>query len=158
MCQRVMIAIAISSDPWLLIADEPVTGLDVTTQALIMDLVSDAARERNMATILALDGHVVEVADTERLFMRPRHPYTAKLIRATPNTNGDMTELSSKNFLSAKAGRFAGLGALCGEWGRKGKARRTISTPWTKCPFQSKQGRASASSASQVAGNLHSPV
>ncbi|MCE2452788.1 MAG: ABC transporter ATP-binding protein, partial [Nitrospinae bacterium] len=52
MCQRVMIAIAISSNPWLLIADEPVTGLDVTTQAVIMDLIQDAARERNMGTLL----------------------------------------------------------------------------------------------------------
>ncbi len=112
MCQRVMIAIAISSDPWLLIADEPVTGLDVTTQAAIMDLVRDAARERNMGTILIThdlglaaeycdkiivmhSGHVVEVADTERLFMRPRHPYTAKLIGATPNAGRDLAELTS---------------------------------------------------------------
>lgn len=112
MCQRVMIAIAISSDPWLLIADEPVTGLDVTTQAVIMDLVKDAAGERNMGTILIThdlglaaeycdriivmhSGHVVEVADTERLFMRPRHPYTAKLIGAMPNASGSLVELSS---------------------------------------------------------------
>lgn len=112
MCQRVMIAIAISSNPWLLIADEPVTGLDVTTQAVIMDLLSDAARERNMGTILIThdlglaaeycdriivmhSGHVVEAADTERLFMRPRHPYTAKLIGAMPNASGSLAELSS---------------------------------------------------------------
>ena len=112
MCQRVMIAIAISSNPWLLVADEPVTGLDVTTQAVIMDLIKDAARERNMGTILIThdlglaaeycdkiivmhSGHVVEVADTEHLFMYPRHPYTAKLIGATPNASRDLAELSS---------------------------------------------------------------
>ncbi len=112
MCQRVMIAIAISSNPWLLIADEPVTGLDVTTQAVIMDLIQDASRERNMGTILIThdlglaaeycdkiivmhSGHVVEVADTERLFMGPRHPYTAKLIGATPNASRDLADLSS---------------------------------------------------------------
>ncbi len=112
MCQRVMIAMAISSDPWLLIADEPVTGLDVTTQAVIMDLIKDAARKRNMGAILITHdlglaacycdriivmhaGHVVEVADTERLFMYPRHPYTAKLIGATPNANTSLSELTS---------------------------------------------------------------
>ena len=84
MCQRVMIAIALAAKPSLLIADEPTTGLDVTTQAVIMDLVNDLAKELGMATIfithdLALAGqrsarivvmhagHVVENAPTERL-------------------------------------------------------------------------------------------
>ena len=52
MCQRVMIAIAIACDPALLIADEPTTGLDVTTQKMVMDLLADIAAERGMATIL----------------------------------------------------------------------------------------------------------
>src|ERR1700704_559074 len=52
MCQRVMIAIAISCNPLLLIADEPTTGLDVTTQKVVMDLVAAIAAERGMATIL----------------------------------------------------------------------------------------------------------
>jgi ABC-type dipeptide/oligopeptide/nickel transport system ATPase component len=52
MCQRVMIAIAISCNPMLLIADEPTTGLDVTTQKVVMDLVAGIAAERGMATIL----------------------------------------------------------------------------------------------------------
>jgi peptide/nickel transport system ATP-binding protein len=51
-CQRVMIALALACNPQLLIADEPTTGLDVTTQAAIMELVSGLARERKMATIL----------------------------------------------------------------------------------------------------------
>ena len=84
MCQRVMIAIALAAKPSLLIADEPTTGLDVTTQAVIMDLVNDLAKEIGMATIfithdLALAGqrsarivvmhagHVVENAPTEEL-------------------------------------------------------------------------------------------
>jgi len=99
MCQRVMIAIALAAKPSLLIADEPTTGLDVTTQAVIMDLVNDLAKEMGMATIfithdLALAGqrsarivvmhagHVVENAPTEELFKHPRHPYTAELIAA----------------------------------------------------------------------------
>ena len=100
-CQRVMIALALACNPALLIADEPTTGLDVTTQASIMELIRELARERRMATLLITHdlalasescdrivvmhaGHVVEDAPTEELFMRPRHPYTARLIAATP--------------------------------------------------------------------------
>ena len=100
-CQRVMIALALACNPALLIADEPTTGLDVTTQAAIMALVSELARARGMATILITHdlalaseycdrivvmhaGHVVESADTASLFERPRHPYTAGLVASTP--------------------------------------------------------------------------
>jgi peptide/nickel transport system ATP-binding protein len=101
MCQRVMIAIALACRPSLLIADEPTTGLDVTTQAAVMDLITTLARERQMATLfithdlaLAADycdrivvmhaGHAVESAPTARLFAAPRHPYTARLMSSTP--------------------------------------------------------------------------
>ena len=112
MCQRVMIAIALAAKPSLLIADEPTTGLDVTTQAVIMDLVNDLASEMGMATIfithdLALAGqrsarivvmhagHVVENAPTKELFAHPRHPYTAELIAATPDAAASLDELAS---------------------------------------------------------------
>ena len=112
MCQRVMIAIALAAKPSLLIADEPTTGLDVTTQAVIMDLVNDLAKEMGMATIfithdLALAGqrssrivvmhagHVVENAPTQELFTRPRHPYTAELIAATPDSAASLDQLAS---------------------------------------------------------------
>jgi peptide/nickel transport system ATP-binding protein len=112
MCQRVMIAIAIACRPALLIADEPTTGLDVTTQAVIMDLISELAREAGMATIfithdLALAaehcdrivvmhaGHIVENAPTKELFAHPRHPYTAELIAATPDSAASLDELAS---------------------------------------------------------------
>jgi peptide/nickel transport system ATP-binding protein len=112
MCQRVMIAIALAAKPSLLIADEPTTGLDVTTQAVIMDLVNDLAKEMGMATIfithdLALAGqrsarivvmhagHVVENAPTGDLFAHPRHPYTAELIAATPDSAASLDELAS---------------------------------------------------------------
>jgi peptide/nickel transport system ATP-binding protein len=101
MCQRVMIAIALACRPSLLIADEPTTGLDVTTQAAVMDLITTLARERQMATMfithdlaLAADycdrivvmhaGQVVESAPTRSLFTAPRHPYTARLMSSTP--------------------------------------------------------------------------
>jgi peptide/nickel transport system ATP-binding protein len=112
MCQRVIIAIALAARPSLLIADEPTTGLDVTTQAVIMDLIGDLAAEIGMATIfithdLALAaqraarivvmhaGHVVEFAPTRELFERPRHPYTAELIAATPDSAADLGDLAA---------------------------------------------------------------
>jgi peptide/nickel transport system ATP-binding protein len=112
MCQRVMIAIVLAAKPSLLIADEPTTGLDVTTQAVIMDLVADLAKELSMATIfithdLALAGqrsarivvmhagHVVENAPTKELFAHPRHPYTAELIAATPDSAAKLDDLAA---------------------------------------------------------------
>jgi peptide/nickel transport system ATP-binding protein len=112
MCQRIMIAMALSCSPELLIADEPTTGLDVTTQAAIMDLIKDLSRRRNMATVLithdlamAADycdrivvmhaGHVVESAPTTALFAAPRHPYTAKLMKATPHGDGSLDDIES---------------------------------------------------------------
>jgi peptide/nickel transport system ATP-binding protein len=110
MCQRVMIALALACGPKLLIADEPTTGLDVTTQAAIMDLIEDLARESNMATLLITHdlglaaerchriavmhaGHVVEVAPAAELFASPRHPYTARLIATTPRPGANLAGL-----------------------------------------------------------------
>ena len=112
MCQRVMIAIALAAKPSLLITDEPTTGLDVTTQAVIMDLIADLATELGMATIfithdLALAsqraarivvmhaGHVVDNAPTTELFVQPRHPYTAELIAATPDSAANLDDLAA---------------------------------------------------------------
>ncbi len=111
-CQRVMIALALACDPELLIADEPTTGLDVTTQAAVMDLVQSLARSRQMATLLITHdlglaaeycdrivvmhaGHVVESAPTEALFATPRHPYTAQLIASTPHGAASLRALTS---------------------------------------------------------------
>ncbi len=110
MCQRVGIAIALSCAPRLLIADEPTTGLDVTTQAAIMDLIRDMARKRGIGVILITHdlalawrycdrvavmhaGHVVETAPLEALFARPRHPYTAKLLRSAPSSVDSIDDL-----------------------------------------------------------------
>src|ERR1700726_2929064 len=101
MCQRVVIALALACRPQLLIADEPTTGLDVTTQKIVMDLIVELTRERGMATILITHdlglaavycdrivvmekGHVVESATARAIFTAPAHPYTRKLMRATP--------------------------------------------------------------------------
>ncbi len=111
MCQRVMIALALACRPSLLVADEPTTGLDVTTQAAVMDLITGLARERQMATIfithdlaLAADycdrivvmhaGHAVESAPTAALFARPQHPYTARLMSSTPGERSTIASLA----------------------------------------------------------------
>lgn len=112
MCQRVMIAIALAAQPSLLIADEPTTGLDVTTQAIIMDIIAERAAATGMATIfithdlgLAAEradrivvmhaGHVVEAQPTRNLFASPRHPYTQALIAATPGHTSQLSDLST---------------------------------------------------------------
>lgn len=112
MCQRIMIAIALSCAPKLLIADEPTTGLDVTTQAAIMDLIAELGAEQGMSTLLITHdlgmaaeycdqivvmhaGHIVEMAPTAELFAHPRHPYTAKLIAATPKPTASLMDLAA---------------------------------------------------------------
>ncbi|PJE34966.1 ABC transporter ATP-binding protein [Pseudooceanicola lipolyticus] len=101
MCQRVVIAIALACDPKLLIADEPTTGLDITTQKAVMDLVDGLVRDRGLSSILIThdlglasqycdrivvmkDGLIVEAGEPLRLFTAPQHPYTQKLVDATP--------------------------------------------------------------------------
>jgi peptide/nickel transport system ATP-binding protein len=101
MRQRVMIAMALSCHPKLLIADEPTTALDVTIQAQILDLLQDMKSRFGMSIMLITHamgvvaevaqrvvvmyaGKVVEEASVERLFANPRHPYTQGLIRSIP--------------------------------------------------------------------------
>jgi peptide/nickel transport system ATP-binding protein len=102
MRQRVLIAIALSCEPALLIADEPTTALDMTVQRNILNLLGQLQRSRGMAMILVSHdlavvsgrtdytlvmyaGRVVESGPTQTLFTAARHPYTAALLRATPN-------------------------------------------------------------------------
>ena len=111
MCQRIMIAMAMACEPSLLIADEPTTGLDVTTQAAVMDLLAKITAERGMAMILIThdlglaarycgqiavmeQGLIVERGATESLFRAPQHPYTQKLIAASPTRASKLTDLA----------------------------------------------------------------
>ncbi|MFG1313788.1 dipeptide ABC transporter ATP-binding protein [Xanthobacter autotrophicus] len=110
MCQRIVIALALACRPQLMIADEPTTGLDVTTQKAVMDLVTELTRERGMSTLLITHdlglaaaycdtvmvmekGRVVETAPAERIFRDPQHPYTRKLMRATPRPGITLKDL-----------------------------------------------------------------
>jgi len=102
MRQRVMIAMALSCNPKLLIADEPTTALDVTVQAQILELIKKLQQEFGMAVIFITHdlgvisglcdqvqvmyaGRIVETADTRSLFYEPRHPYTRALQRSIPS-------------------------------------------------------------------------
>jgi peptide/nickel transport system ATP-binding protein len=114
MCQRIVIAIALACDPRLLIADEPTTGLDITTQKVVMDLVRDLTRARGMGMILIThdlglaaqycdrivvmkDGLIVEAGEPDRLFTAPEHPYTVKLVDATPRIGASIRGLLPRN-------------------------------------------------------------
>ncbi len=110
MCQRVVIALALACRPQLLIADEPTTGLDVTTQKAVMELVVELTRRYGMSTILITHdlglaaaycdrvavmekGRVVENATSATIFRRPAHAYTQKLMRATPRPGMSLRDL-----------------------------------------------------------------
>jgi oligopeptide/dipeptide ABC transporter ATP-binding protein len=101
MRQRVMIAMAMAAKPRMLIADEPTTALDVTTQAQILELLLRLRREHDMAVVLVshdfgviaqvcdrvavmYGGHVVESASLEAIYHRPEHPYTRALLESVP--------------------------------------------------------------------------
>ena len=100
--QRVMIALALAAEPRVLIADEPTTALDVTTQAQILELIARLQRERDLAVILITHdmGVIAEMADdvvvmylgrevekgpVDTIFHEPRHPYTQSLLRSIPS-------------------------------------------------------------------------
>ena len=102
MRQRIVIAIALSADPEILICDEPTTALDVTIQAQILELINDLKRERNLSVIfithdlgvvanMADDiavmyaGKIVEYGTAEEVFYDPRHPYTWALLSSMPD-------------------------------------------------------------------------
>lgn len=101
MAQRVLIAMAMINDPELLLADEPTTGLDVTVQAQILDLIRERVRATRSGVLLITHdlgvvahycdrvavmfaGRIVEEAPVDELFSNPQHPYTQALIASTP--------------------------------------------------------------------------
>lgn len=112
MRQRAMIAIAISCEPKLLIADEPTTALDVTIQAQILNLLDEMKEKFHMSILLITHdlgivaehadrvlvmygGQIVEDADVDELFDDPKHPYTKGLIESLPSLDKDVERLGS---------------------------------------------------------------
>jgi len=112
MSQRVMIAMAISCNPKLLIADEPTTALDVTIQAQILDLLRTLQKERNMALVLITHnmgvvsemaqrvavmyaGQIMEERSAQDIFHAPQHPYTEALLAAMPERSDGSSRLAT---------------------------------------------------------------
>lgn len=110
MQQRAMIAMAVSCQPKLLIADEPSTALDVTIQAQILQMITDLQRRVNLGVLLIshdlavvgqiadrvavmYSGEIVETLPTTQLFQAPRHPYTQALLRCVPGMTGEIAYL-----------------------------------------------------------------
>jgi peptide/nickel transport system ATP-binding protein len=129
MRQRVMIAMAVACSPKLLIADEPTTALDVTTQAQVLDLLDDLRRQLSMAVLLITHdlgvvaqwadriavmyaGRIVEQASIGPFFAKPMHPYSRGLLGA--RVEGDADEHYSANRLSEIPGS---VGSAAGEAG-----------------------------------------
>jgi len=111
MRQRVMIAIALSAEPEILVADEPTTALDVTVQAQILEVLDGLRTRRGMAVLLITHdlgivagradrvavmyaGQIVEEAATARLFANPSHPYTQGLFASVPRITGPLKRLN----------------------------------------------------------------
>ena len=111
MRQRVMIAIALSAEPEILVADEPTTALDVTVQAQILEVLDRLQESRGMAVLLITHdlgivagradrvavmyaGQIVEEAPTARLFANPSHPYTQGLFASVPRIKGPLRRLN----------------------------------------------------------------
>ena len=145
MRQRVMIAMALSCQPKLLIADEPTTALDVTIQAQILELMQEMKDRFGMAIMLITHamgvvaetcqrvvvmyaGKVVEEAPVEALFGNPRHPYTQGLIRSIPRVDRCAGARSSGSRRSPARCR------ACSSRRRAAASPRAASSPWISAP------------------------
>ena len=122
MRQRVVIALALSGDPDLIIADEPTTALDVSIQKQILDLIKDLCRERQLGVILVTHdigviaeiadrvvvmyrGRVVETGETRQVLLAPEHDYTKSLIAAVPPGDRRLHRFESVDYIEGSGTR-----------------------------------------------------
>ncbi|WP_257285266.1 ABC transporter ATP-binding protein [Endozoicomonas sp. SESOKO1] len=122
MRQRVVIAIALSGDPELIIADEPTTALDVSIQNQILELIRKLCKERDAGCLLVTHdmgvianvtdrvavmymGDLVELGSTEKILCRPEHPYTKSLISAVPRTDIKLHRFPRVEYIEKEQGR-----------------------------------------------------
>ncbi len=148
MAQRVLIAMALINDPVLLIADEPTTGLDVTVQAQILELLKREMTARGLATLLITHdlgivaqycdrvaamfaGTIVEEGSVADVFAAPRHPYTARLIASAP----DRVDLSSRAQFAGAPPDLTALPEGCVYRDRCPRAQSACAIPPPKADF-----------------------
>ena len=137
MRQRVMTALAIISSPHILIADEPTTALDVTTQAQILRLIKEFQKNENMSVILITHdlrivagfcdrilvmyaGEIIESGSVSQIFNSPKHPYTKKLLYSIPRL--DINEKKPLNTIQGFPPEFGSIIQGCGFYSRCPKA------------------------------------
>jgi oligopeptide/dipeptide ABC transporter ATP-binding protein len=165
MQQRVMIAMALASEPKLLVADEPTTALDVTIQAQILDLLRDLKNRLGMAILLITHnlgivgdmadrvavmyaGQIVELAAAGELLRRPLHPYTKALMNSVPKLSGNMDRLVT---IPGNVPRIGNFPPGCRFAPRCPVARPDCSAAvpalvevepkrWVRCPYWQKEG------------------
>lgn len=160
MQQRVMIAMALASEPKLLVADEPTTALDVTIQAQILDLLRDLKQRLGMAILLITHnlgivgdiadrvavmyaGQIVELAPARELLRRPLHPYTKALMASVPKLQGEAKRLTAIPGNVPRIGnfpagcRFAPRCSIAKEECSKSAPELIEVEPrrWVRCPF-----------------------
>ena len=116
MRQRVVIALALAGDPDLIIADEPTTALDVSTQAQILDLIKALCKERQLGVIIVthdlavvsniadriavmLRGSIVETGEVKKTLSTPEHHYTKSLLAAVPRSDLKMKRFTSVDYI-----------------------------------------------------------
>jgi len=148
MCQRVMIALAMAAGPKLLLADEPTTGLDVTLQAQILELLTGLAKQEQLAVLLITHdlamvaeschrvavmyaGEVVEEGLTADVLYRPKHPYTVGLVNAVASLEAGQRPIAIPGMVARfqEPPHFCPFAARCPQaFGRCHQARPTLGT------------------------------